>query len=48
MLKYRCELQRQNHAQARIIEAVASGYGGCKSEKGDQAMQRIIDALRSR
>lgn len=46
MMGYRAELRRQARAKADLIEAVATGYGGCKSKDGVQAMERVIDALR--
>lgn len=46
MLKFRCEMQRQNQLQARIIESVAFGYSGIKSAKGSTAMRHILDLLR--
>jgi hypothetical protein len=47
MLFYRCELQRQNRATARIIEAVATGYAGCKSKRGASALAQIVAQLRA-
>lgn len=48
MLHYLMALQREREAQARIVEAVAFGYGGIKSEKGNAAMQKILAVLRGR
>lgn len=46
MLHYRMAMQREREAQARVVEAVAFGYGGIKSEKGNSAMQKILAVLR--
>lgn len=46
MLLHRAELRRRARAKADLAEAVAFGYGGCKSDKGVDALQRLLDALR--
>lgn len=46
MLMYRAEQRRQRHAQADLIQAVATGYAGCKGKGGPKAMQKVLAALR--
>lgn len=46
MAFYDAEQRRQNRAKADIVEAVASGYAGCKTAKGSKAMKRLIELLR--
>lgn len=46
MLLYACEMRRQNHLQARVIEAVAFGYSGAKSAKKDSPLQKVLALLR--
>jgi len=46
MAFYDAEQRRQNRAKADIVEAVATGYAGCKTDKGVNAMQRLIQLLR--
>lgn len=46
MLLYRAELRRERRNQARLIESVAMGYGGCQSKDGHRAMERAMAALR--
>lgn len=48
MLHYRIAMQREQQLQARMIEAVAFGYGGVESDKGNTVMQRILKLLRGR
>jgi len=48
MLHYGIAVQREQQLQARMIEAVAFGYGGVKSDKGNTAMQRILKLLRGK
>lgn len=48
MLHYQIAMQREQQMQARMIEAVAFGYGGVKSDKGNSAMQRILALLRGK
>ena len=46
MLLYHAELRRRAHAKANLAEAVAFGYGGCKSDEGVKALDRYLDSLR--
>jgi len=46
MLLDAAEQRRQRRFKADLIEAVASGYGGCRGKKGPHAMQRFINWLR--
>lgn len=46
MLLYHAELRRRAHAKANLAEAVAFGYGGCKSDEGVKALDRYLGALR--
>lgn len=46
MLLYHAELRRRAHAKADMAEAVAFGYGGCKSDEGVKALDRYLGALR--
>lgn len=46
MLMFRCEMQRQGHMQARLIESVAFGYSGVRSEKGPSVMRKMLNLLR--
>lgn len=48
MLLYGAEVRRTERAKADLIEAVAIGYAGCRSEEGNQAMDRMLHALRKR
>ncbi|HET7300227.1 MAG TPA: hypothetical protein VFJ01_06190 [Oleiagrimonas sp.] len=43
---YQAERRRERHAQADLIQAVAVGYGGCKSKEGGRAMEKVVKALR--
>lgn len=47
MRKYELEMRRQNHLQARIVEAVAFGYSGVRSsDKRNNPLQKILALLR--
>lgn len=46
MLLYGAELRRAQRAKADLIEAVASGYAGCRTKEGATAMDRMLHALR--
>lgn len=46
MLLDAAEQRRQRRFKADLIEAVASGYGGCRGKKGPRAMQQMLDLLR--
>jgi hypothetical protein len=46
MLLYAAEQRRLRRAKADAMEAVAAGYGGCKSKEGSDAMTRMLAALR--
>lgn len=39
-------MHRQRQRQASLIEAIASGYGGCKTKEGLKALQAQLDTLR--
>lgn len=47
MLLYRAELRRRAGIKADLTEAVAFGYGGCKTDKGSDALERFLDSLRN-
>lgn len=39
-------MRRECRRQADLIQAVAIGYGGCKSKQGAKAMQSAMQSLR--
>lgn len=46
MLHYRCAQAEARGFKADLIEAIASGYGGCRSKDGARSLRNILDLLR--
>jgi len=46
MLLHDAEQRRRRRFKADLIEAVATGYAGCKSKESGSAAERLVEALR--